>query len=248
MKALFLKLYFFILGKHPRNTVFSYNYVNVRHINRFLRKQASSLNTELTIADIGAGQCPYFPQFKNHCKIYYAVDFKDSLPQNPDPIIQCIEGTAEKINLPDESVDVLISNQVLEHVISPEQSVSEFYRILKPGGLFIGSVPHVSPIHLEPYDYRRYTEYGILQLFDSTGFKEIQIEGNGGVFQSATLMITMDFVLSKHQNQKPQKFSAFRSFVFFPLIGFLNVHAILMDTILGNKKRSPSNYCWTARK
>ncbi len=236
------------MGKHPHNTIFSYNYINVRHLNTFLKKQAAALPGEAVIADIGAGLCPYFPAFREKCTAYYAVDYKESLPLQHDPKISCIEGTAENIPLPDHSADVVISNQVLEHVQSPEKSISEIYRILKPGGVFIGSVPHISPIHLEPWDYRRYTIYGIRQLAEAAGFKTIEIEGNGGVFQSSALLLAMDWVLSRHAEGKKQKFSALRALLLFPLVGWMNGWAIILDTLLGDKKRSPSNYCWTARK
>lgn len=41
----------------------------------------------------------------------------------------------ENINLPDSSVDYVYSNAVLEHVISPEETLKEIKRVLKPGGI-----------------------------------------------------------------------------------------------------------------
>lgn len=38
------------------------------------------------------------------------------------------------VPLPDESIDVVISYDVLEHVISPVASIAELFRVLKPGG------------------------------------------------------------------------------------------------------------------
>jgi SAM-dependent methyltransferase len=48
----------------------------------------------------------------------------------------------EKIALPDNSVDVVIANHVLEHV-DDKAALSEVHRILKPDGRLIVSVPIV---------------------------------------------------------------------------------------------------------
>src|ERR1700730_10091124 len=104
------------------------------------------------------------------------------------------KGFAESVPLPDACADIVISNQVLEHVLDPNKAVSEAYRILKPAGWFVGSVPHVSPVHLEPHDFRRFTDLGLEQILEKHGFGEIEVEGNCGVFASASLMIAMDMV------------------------------------------------------
>jgi SAM-dependent methyltransferase len=157
-------------------------------------------------------------------------------------------GIAEGIPLGDNSVDVVLCNQVLEHVIDPGKSVSEIFRILKPGGRFLGSVPHVSPIHLEPYDFRRYTAIGVEQLLRQAGFSQISVEGNGGVFSTAALMISMDILLSKRTADKPQKFNTKLSLLLFPIIGFLNLAGLFSDSLFGNKGRTPANLCWEASK
>jgi len=47
-----------------------------------------------------------------------------------------------QIPLPTSSFDVVIAGEVIEHLPYPEITVSEVSRILKPDGLFIGSVPN----------------------------------------------------------------------------------------------------------
>jgi len=46
-----------------------------------------------------------------------------------------IEGTCEAIPFPDEVFDIIICTQVMEHVDSPEKSLNEMFRVLKPGGV-----------------------------------------------------------------------------------------------------------------
>ncbi len=47
----------------------------------------------------------------------------------------------EALSFADQSFDIILSNDVLEHVNLPERAVAEIYRILKPGGEFFMTVP-----------------------------------------------------------------------------------------------------------
>lgn len=47
----------------------------------------------------------------------------------------------ERLSFGDRSFDVVISNDVLEHVVSPAAALSEVHRVLRPGGELIFSVP-----------------------------------------------------------------------------------------------------------
>ena len=69
------------------------------------------------------------------------------------------------------SVDKVISNQVLEHVFTQDLFISEIHRILKPGGLLLLSVPFVWDEHETPYDYIRYTSFGIRHFLINNGFE-----------------------------------------------------------------------------
>jgi len=246
----FLKwIYIVILGKHPYNTIFSYNYHNIRPIVRFMKKAADKVPTQNNVlVDIGAGQVPYFSIFSSVCNEYIAVDMEGSLPENDPRSITQKTGMAEDLPLSSDSADVVLSNQVLEHVLDPIKAVAESHRILKPGGLFIGSVPHISPVHLEPYDFRRYTDLGLKKLLEEAGFINIQIEGNSGVFGAVAFMLNMDFMMSLRKESREQKFSSAKAIIFSPLVGLLNLGALVLDTLLGNKQRSPSNLCWMSQK
>lgn len=239
-----------ILGKRPYNTVFSFNYHNISHIVRFQKrvvKQHLSPDAGVLV-DVGCGASPYYELFGPVVKAYHAVDMEEALPETENRPIKQHVGFAEDLPLADQMADVVISNQVLEHVLDERKAVAESYRILKPGGYFIGSVPHISPIHLEPYDFRRLTYLGLKKLLEDAGFEVLEIEGNGGVHKALAFTLTMDWFMNSFQEGRSQHFSTIKNLALFPLVGLINIMAIVGDAIVGDKKRSPSNYCWVARK
>ncbi len=52
-----------------------------------------------------------------------------------------VEGDIEAMPFPDGSFDTILCTEVLEHVPAPETALREFNRVLRPGGVLIGSVP-----------------------------------------------------------------------------------------------------------
>lgn len=82
-----------------------------------------------------------------------------------------IKGDLRNIPLENDSVDAIICIQVLEHVPEPWLVLKELNRILKSNGKIFLSCPQGVPLHQEPYDFYRYTKYGLLHLFKESGFE-----------------------------------------------------------------------------
>ena len=82
----------------------------------------------------------------------------------------------------DASYDSAICLEVLEHVQNPVQVLAEISRIVKKGGTLVVSVPHLSRLHEEPYDFFRYTKYGLCSLLENAGFHVLTLEPRGGLF------------------------------------------------------------------
>jgi len=61
------------------------------------------------------------------------------------------------IDLPSNSVGVVLCFDTLEHVEYPREALKEIYRILKPNGMAVISSVMDFPIHDHPYDYWRFT-------------------------------------------------------------------------------------------
>lgn len=73
-----------------------------------------------------------------------------------------------------ESFDSLLCNQVLEHVFAPDPFVREMCRVLKPEGKLLLTVPFIWDEHEQPYDFARYSSFGLKALLERNGFKVLE--------------------------------------------------------------------------
>jgi ubiquinone/menaquinone biosynthesis C-methylase UbiE len=80
----------------------------------------------------------------------------------------------------DSEFDTVFSTQTLEHVADHRGMVAEAFRVLRPGGYAIFTVPFSWELHEEPYDFFRVSKYGLKYLFEGSGFEVIRIKANGG--------------------------------------------------------------------
>lgn len=93
--------------------------------------------------------------------------------------------------LPDTSFDAVTCFNVLEHLYNYRNCIAESYRVLKPGGVFVGSTPFLVNYHADPHDYFRYTHEAIEKMFGEAGFATEKIISLGfGPFSVAALYIT----------------------------------------------------------
>lgn len=70
----------------------------------------------------------------------------------------------------DGTFDGVLCIAVLEHVENPAKALAELYRVTKPGGFLVCSVPFLQPEHKVPTDYQRYTRDGLETLLKKAGY------------------------------------------------------------------------------
>jgi len=95
----------------------------------------------------------------------------------------------------DNSVDAMLCLEVLEHVRRPEAAAAAIRRVLRPGGLLIGSTPFLLGIHERPHDYYRYTAQGLRHLFGT--FEALELRERNGYFAAAAVLITRRFAVGE---------------------------------------------------
>ncbi|MDD5578210.1 MAG: class I SAM-dependent methyltransferase [Methylobacter sp.] len=123
---------------------------------------------KLKIYDFGCGQKPYQVFVHDHDYIGIDIDEKNTSAD--------IHANIENVPVNDKEADVVVSFYVLEHVQNPQKVIDEKFRILKEGGRLFMLVPLYWEEHEQPYDFFRFTRFGIEMLMKNAGFKEIVIE------------------------------------------------------------------------
>jgi SAM-dependent methyltransferase len=102
----------------------------------------------------------------------------------PTALIQFV-ADAHRIPLAPGSVDAVVVQAVLEHVLHPGRVVEEIHRVLRPSGLVYAETPFLQQVHAGPYDFSRYTSSGHRYLFRA--FDEIDA---GPVAGPGTQLVT----------------------------------------------------------
>ena len=186
---------------------------------RYLLKKQIKANTHYikgVVLDAGSGDGERYKSFFNFEK-YITLDIDASYGAD-------IVGSVEDVPLGDNSVDSVVSTQVLEHVKNPQKAVHEFYRVLKPGGYCLVTVPQLNELHSEPHDYFRFTKFGLEEIFGSAGFKVILIDQRGG-FWSANMQMKIRYAIDLFRLQKIRPLR----WIFQPLIWLNGMTAVLFD-------------------
>ena len=89
----------------------------------------------------------------------------------------------------DKKYDIVILEQVLEHVIDPSQALLNIKKILNTGGLLLITTPFLIKIHGYPYDYWRWTPQGLKILVEKFNFDIIEL-GSWGNKECATVYLS----------------------------------------------------------
>jgi SAM-dependent methyltransferase len=112
-----------------------------------------------------------------------------------------LQGDGQMLPIKSELLDTIISIDVLEHVPDPEKFVHELFRVLKPGGVVILSTPFFFWLHEEPFDYFRFSKYGLRSIFERHGFNVISVEAVAGIVSIGgslvSILLTKVFKFSK---------------------------------------------------
>jgi len=74
----------------------------------------------------------------------------------------------------DESFNSVVANEVFEHVFNPDQFLCEIERVLKRGGVVLLTMPFAWDEHEQPFDFARYSSFGIRALLEKHGFEVIE--------------------------------------------------------------------------
>lgn len=177
------------------------------------------------ILDFGCGSKPYKFLF-SHADSYVGVDLENT---GHDHFDSQVDFYYDGIRLPfnDGSFDSVVCFEVLEHVFNIEEILTEINRVLKPGGKLLLSTPFAWDEHEIPFDFARYTSYGIVDVLNKANFKVIDhLKTTSYVL--AIFQLILAYVYQFLVPGKSVFMKVLRTVFIFPL----NVLAIVFDFLL----------------
>jgi SAM-dependent methyltransferase len=187
--------------------------------------------------DLGCGTAPFWPVVIEQVASYDGFD----LWPRSDKVT--LVGDLQRLEMVrDNSYDSAICIEVLEHLPEPMLAIASIQRILKPGGVVVISVPHLSRLHDLPHDYYRFTEYGLRYLLGQGGLEVVKLQPKGGLFtflahQLSTILLAVAWTMPLLK---------------LPLLAFnrwvLVLGAFYADRLLGTASTFPQGYVVVARK
>jgi len=129
-------------------------------VRRALQKIFLSLPNDFKGLNIGAGKTRLHSNISN-------------LEIEPGEGIDLV-GSVLSIPCANDSFDIVISQEVLEHVNKPDEAICEMYRVLKKGGVLYLQLPFIIGYHPCPHDYWRFSHEGIYELVSRVSFEIIE--------------------------------------------------------------------------
>src|SRR4051812_23986471 len=108
----------------------------------FRQEVLDAIRSDHWLLDLGAG-AGIVPQMKFRGQVARAcgVDSDERVTRNPF-LDEGRVGNGEALPYPDDTFDVVIADNVVEHLTHPAVVFSEVARTLKPGGLFLFKTPN----------------------------------------------------------------------------------------------------------
>lgn len=180
-----------------------------------------------TMMDFGCGSKPYKALF--NVQKYIGVDFENpGHPHLNEQIDVFYDG--KKIPFENEFFDAVFSSEVFEHIFNLEKILKEINRVMKPGAKLLITCPFAICEHEIPYDFARYSSFGIRELLERNGFKILQQEKTGNSLETVFQL----WIMYIHQHIMPFliKIPVVRSLFRFVTYTSLNIFAIIFGKIL----------------
>lgn len=194
------------------------------------------------VFDLGCGNRPYEEDILRLADRYVGVDWGNTLHGLRADVVADLN---RPLPIEDAVADTVVSFQVLEHLSEPCSMLREAFRILKPGGKIVLSAPFQWHIHEAPYDFFRFTRFGLEHLLSKAGFANIGVDAVSGFWSMWFLKINYQLV----RLIKGPK--ALQWLIRAALIPFwwLDQHlAILLDLAWPDSEAETAGYFVTARK
>lgn len=223
-------------GFSIEGTILNPSFIAKSSLKRELRKVGYHLVGRLL--DVGCGLKPYRGMFP--AETYVGIDRPATESKS---CVVDVYASATQLPFKDGVFDSVLCTQVLEHVSEPCVLLKEACRVLKVGGYMILTAPQTWGVHEAPYDYYRYTSYGLEYLSLSAGFEIVSISPTCGVWAMAGQRISG--ILFSHYGKGRNIFLKCSMILFCSLIQAVS---LFLDWIFGGKGDTLDNVLVVRKK
>ena len=190
--------------------------------------------------DFGCGQKPYKDII--HVQKYIGLDIEISGHSHENEEID-VYYDGNKIPFENNYFDSILASEVFEHLFNLEEIIKELFRVIKKDGHLLITIPFVYDEHETPYDFARYTSFGIKHLLEKNGFKVIKIEKSTNYLETVFQMFILyiyQFIFPKNKIIKT---------ILVPIIIFpLTTIGIILSKILPKNNNLYNNLIILAKK
>ena len=217
-----------------------HNWLAHKMNNEYVENRLSSVRG--IVYDLGCGTRPYEKEILRVAKRYIGVDWSNTLHGLSADVTADLN---KPLPIASEVADNVISLQVMEHLCEPQVMLNEAFRILKPGGRIDITVPFQWWIHEVPYDYFRYTFFGLQYLLNKAGFVDVVVEAQSGFFTMWILKMNYFSTRLLH-GPKPLQWLIRACLIPFWYIG--QRLAPILDKLDRHWEAETCGYCATAKK
>lgn len=208
-----------------------------RSLRRALARAAPHARGDLL--DVGCGVKPYRGLFAS-VSSYIGLE----RPGTPSASrVVDVWGDALRLPFRDRAFDSVFCSEVLEHVPEPSQLFAEAARVLRTGGVLILSTPQVWGLHEEPWDFFRYTKYGLAHLAGKHGLEVVEVTPTCGTWAMAGQRTASFFFYATGAVHVPPLNLLLR-----PFLAIWQLVAVALDELCGRRGDTLDNVLVARRK
>jgi SAM-dependent methyltransferase len=168
------------------------------HLDGFVASAAASVPPASLVLDAGAGNSLYRHHFAD--LRYESADFQQ-VAKEYAPVDYVCDLAAVPVE--DDRYELVVLTQVLEHLPDPISVLREMRRVLKPGGRIWASTPLSYEEHEVPYDFYRYTQFGLRHVMEAAGFDDVRVEWLEGYWGTLSYQVDVAARALRHRAATP---------------------------------------------
>jgi SAM-dependent methyltransferase len=156
------------------------------------------------------------------------------------------------LSFANNTFDVVLNIQVLEHDMNPVRMVEEIARVLKPDGHAIFLIPQTSSIHLIPQCYYNFTIYWIKKALQQSKMEVRETYYLGGTWTTIAYKMLYVHLQALRINgwSSPEFKRNFAFYLLYPLMLLYTVISLPIIAVLslGDLKEDATNHLIVAKK